>query len=47
MFLSRECGSIDHRIALLFDRHIDSSAAEMPVKLHKNIVASGLGEILQ
>ena len=51
---SREIGGLNYRIALQFDRHIDSSAAEVPVKfqgdrtiLNTNPVASSLHEILR
>ena len=51
---SREICSLNHRIALKFDRHIHSGAAEVPVKfkrdrtiLNTNLAASRLHEILQ
>ena len=34
--LSREISSLNYRIALKFDRHIGSSAAEVPVKFQSN-----------
>ena len=50
----REIGSLNYRIALKFDRHVGSTAAEVPVKfqsdrtiLHTNLAASRLCEILQ
>ena len=33
---SREIGCYDYRITLKFDRHLDSSAAEMPVKFQSD-----------
>ena len=51
---SREIGSLDYRIALEFDRHIASSAAEVPHKLQSdrtilntNLAASRLCEIIR
>ena len=51
---SREIDSLNDRIALKFDKHIRSSAAEAPTKfqsgriiLTTNFVASKLCEILQ
>ena len=51
---SREIGSLNYRIALKFDRHFGSTAADVPVKfqsdrsiLNTNLVASRLCEILR
>ena len=51
---SREIGCYDGRIALQFDRHLGSAAADVPVKLQSywkslnpNLAASGLREILR
>ena len=51
---SREIGCYNDRIALKFDRHLGSAAAEMPVKFQSNwksqnpnLAASRLHEILQ
>ena len=52
--LSHEIGTLNSRIALKFDRHIGSTAAEVPVKfqsdrtiLNTNLAASRLNEILR
>ena len=52
MSRSREIGSLNYRIALKFDRHLASSAAEEPVKfqsdrtiLNTNLAVSRLNEI--
>ena len=34
---SREIGSLNDRIALKFDRHIGSTAAEVPLKFQSNL----------
>ena len=51
---SGETGSLNYRIALTFDRHIGSTAAEAPVKFQNDntirntkLAASRLNEILQ
>ena len=51
---SHEICTLNRRIALKFDRHIGSNAAEVPVKfqsdrtiLNTNLVASRLDEILR
>ena len=51
---SYEIGSLNYRIALKFDRHFGSNAAEVPVKfqsdwaiLNTNLAASRFHEILQ
>ena len=51
---SREIGGLNFHIALKFDRHIGSNAAEVPVKfqsdraiLNTNLTASRLHEILR
>ena len=51
---SHEIGTLNCRIALKFDRHIGSTAAEVPVKfqsdriiLNTNLAASRLNEILR
>ena len=51
---SHEIGTLNYRIALKFDRHIGSIAAEVPVKfqsdrtiLNTNLAASRLYEILR
>ena len=53
-YRSREIGGLDYRIALKFDSHVGSSAADMPVKfqsdrtsLNTNLVVSRFCEILQ
>ena len=54
MSRSHEIGNLNCRIALKFDRHIGSTAAEVPVKfpsdrtiLNTNLAASRLYEILR
>ena len=51
---SREIGNLNYHITLKFDRHVDSTAAEVPVKfrsdrtiLNTNLTALKLCEILQ
>ena len=51
---TREIGSLNYRMALEFDKHIDGTAVEVPIKFHwdrailnTNLVASRLYEILQ
>ena len=53
-YRSGEIGNLNYRIALKFDRNIDSSIAEVPVKfqsdrtiLNTNLMDSGLCESLQ
>ena len=53
-YRSREIGSLNYHIALEFDRHVGSTAAEVPVKfqgdrtiLNTNLAASRIYEILQ
>ena len=52
--VSKPIGNLDYRIAMKFDRHIGSNAAEVPVKfqsdqtiINANLAASRLCEILR
>ena len=54
IYVSREIGCYNDSIALKFDRHLGSTAAEVPVKfqsdwkcLNPNLAASRLHEILR